>query len=65
MSNSMGGMFDVQSIQNNIRIGDGTMMQNVAIGSKHVLVIQKNGNAIEMNKHVLTYSNLSVNSVVP
>ena len=48
MTNSMEGMFDVKQIQENIRIGDGTLMQTVAIGSKRVFVIQKDGDSIDV-----------------
>ena len=43
MTNSLEGMFDLQKIQDKVRIGGGKFMHTVAVGSKHVLVIQKNG----------------------
>jgi len=43
MTNSMEGMFDIKKEQGSVRIGDGKLMETSMIGSKRMLVVQKDG----------------------
>ena len=43
MTNSMEGMFDIKNEQGSVRIGDGKLLETSMIGSKRMLVVQKDG----------------------
>ena len=55
MTNSLEGMFDLKKDQGHVRIGDGKLMTSVKIGSKRMLVVQKNGETKEVTLQNVKY----------
>jgi hypothetical protein len=55
MTNSLEGMFNLKKDQGHVCIGDGKFMKSVQIGSKQMLVVQKNGETMEVTLQNVKY----------